>query len=57
MTRFLLGIASGLAAGFVASVLTSVEPWWLAAGAVAAVLVWFGRWGVELIADALDDLF
>ena len=56
MARFLIGLAAGLAAGFVTNLVTASEPWWLVASAVVTCLVWFGRYAVEAIADALDDL-
>jgi arginine exporter protein ArgO len=48
---------AGLVAGAVAAIFTASEPWWLAAGAVAAAVVWFGQLGVEAVVDALDGLF
>jgi arginine exporter protein ArgO len=57
MARFLAGVVAGLVAGAVAAIFTASEPWWLAAGAVAAAVVWFGQLGVEAVVDALDGLF
>lgn len=54
MTRFLIGLASGFAAGAITSYLAAVEPWWLAASSIAVVLVLLGRWGVGLIDTALN---
>lgn len=57
MIRFLAGIGAGLVAGAVATFFTASEQWWLAAGAVAAAVVWFGQLGIEAVADAIDDRF
>jgi hypothetical protein len=55
--RFLAGLGAGLVAAAITSFFTYSEPWWLLVGACTAVVVWFGQYGIEAIADAVDDLF
>ncbi|MHB9857674.1 hypothetical protein [Streptomyces sp. YIM S03343] len=56
MRRFLLGLVLGACTGAITSAMELAYPWWLVTSAVAAVLVWFGRYAVELLADVVDDL-
>ncbi|MEV6833545.1 hypothetical protein AB0N17_03275 [Streptomyces sp. NPDC051133] len=57
MSRFLAGLGAALITGGITRLFTAAEPWWLAVGGVTALICWFGAGALDVIADALDDLF
>ena len=57
MIRFLAGLGAGLIAAAVTSFFTYSEPWLLGVSLAVALVVWFGQRGIEVVADALDDVF
>ncbi|NUQ95354.1 MAG: hypothetical protein HOY79_01890 [Streptomyces sp.] len=57
MSRFLAGLGAALIVGGITRLFTAAEPWWLTIGAVTALICWFGTEAIDVITDALDDLF
>lgn len=57
MTRFLAGLGAALITGGITRLITAAEPWWLTVGGVTALICWFGAEAIDVITDALTDLF
>lgn len=57
MIRFLAGLGAAVVAAAVTSFFTHSEPWLLGVSLAVAIVVWFGQYGVEVVADAIGDLF